>query len=180
MTENRIVIDLDKEFPKKIKTGKGRIVLCNSTSQYCRYLLEWGYKDSTEIYFYRGKTLCFTWPITIGDWAKLNPTFARDAGTTWTYANVVPDFLRGCKTEEKRISDIYKLCKLLQKVTKRKYHVDHMWPKCDGGPHWSGNLQVIPAFDNMSKHSEVNEEVKKTIQEGLEYARQCYERGEVC
>ena len=47
-----------------------------------------------------------------------------------------------------------------------------MWPLSDGGPHWSGNLQIITAEQNLSKSASVCEETKKIIQESLEYALQ--------
>ena len=94
--------------------------------------------------------------------------------------NNTPKFIRDCPVDKKRRVFTYNLSRLLTETTGIQHHVDHMWPINDGGPHWSGNLQVIPAVDNLSKNDKVDEEVKKTIQEGLEYARQCYERGEVC
>ena len=91
-----------------------------------------------------------------------------------------PEFILNCEVDKKRRVDTYQLRSLMTKVTGIEHHVDHMWPIADGGPHWSGNLQVIPAFDNLSKNASVDLEIKITIQEGLEYARQCYERKEVC
>jgi hypothetical protein len=88
--------------------------------------------------------------------------------------NAVPKFLRNCEEEKKRLQEIYKLRQLLSDATGIVYHVDHMWPLADGGPHWSGNLQVIPAQENLSKHASVDEEIKATIKEGLKYARQAY------
>jgi hypothetical protein len=88
--------------------------------------------------------------------------------------NAVPKFLRNCEEEKKRLQEIYKLRQLLSDATGIVYHVDHMWPLADGGPHWSGNLQVIPAQENLSKHAYVDEEIKATIKEGLKYARQAY------
>lgn len=82
-----------------------------------------------------------------------------------------PKFIRNCPVEKQRMVFAYKLSRLLTETTGVLHHVDHMWPISDGGPHWSGNLQVIPAVDNLSKHATVDEEIKKTIKEGLEYAR---------
>jgi len=42
-----------------------------------------------------------------------------------------------------------------------------MWPLADGGPHWSGNLQVIPAEENWSKSASVCEDTKATIIKSL-------------
>jgi len=88
--------------------------------------------------------------------------------------NAVPKFLRDCQEEKKRLQEIYKLRQVLSDATGIVYHVDHMWPLSDGGPHWSGNLQVITAQENLSKFTSVDEEIKATIKEGLEYARQAY------
>ena len=76
--------------------------------------------------------------------------------------------------EKKRLKEVYKLRQVLSDATGIVYHVDHMWPLSDGGPHWSGNLQVIPAQENLSKFTSVDEEIKATIKEGLKYARQAY------
>ena len=88
--------------------------------------------------------------------------------------NAVPKFLRNCEEEKKRLKEVYKLRQVLSDATGIVYHVDHMWPLSGGGPHWSGNLQVITAQENMSKHTSVDEEIKATIKEGLKYARQAY------
>lgn len=79
----------------------------------------------------------------------------------------VPEVLRDCPIEKLRLKSIYKLCELMSKVTGEVHHVDHMWPLSDGGPHWSGNLQVIPAKENLTKHAKVDEQIKRTIQEAL-------------
>ena len=79
----------------------------------------------------------------------------------------IPEVLKDCPVEKLRLQNIYKLCDLMSKVTGEPHHVDHMWPLSDGGPHWSGNLQVIPAKENLAKHAKVDEQVKQTIQEAL-------------
>jgi hypothetical protein len=88
--------------------------------------------------------------------------------------NAIPKFLRNCEVEKQRLRDIYRLSMLLSKATGIEHHVDHMWPISDGGPHWSGNLQVIPAKDNLSKHASVCKETKKAIRESLKIARKEY------
>jgi len=80
---------------------------------------------------------------------------------------LVPVHLRDCPHEKKRLVQIYKLRNILSEATGVQHHVDHMWPLSDGGPHWSGNLQVIPAEENMSKHASVCEETKATIIKSL-------------
>lgn len=87
-----------------------------------------------------------------------------------------PKFISDCPVDKKRRVFAYNLAKLLTETTGVEHHVDHMWPISDGGPHWSGNLQVIPAVDNLSKNATVDVEIKKTIKEGLKYARQAYKK----
>ena len=91
--------------------------------------------------------------------------------------NAIPKFLRSCQEEKKRVQEIYRLRQVLSDATGIVYHVDHMWPLSDGGPHWSGNLQIITAQENLSKSATVDEEIKVTIKEGLKYAREAYEGG---
>ena len=79
----------------------------------------------------------------------------------------VPVHLRDCPNEKQRIVQIYKLRNLLSEATGIQHHVDHMWPLADGGPHWSGNLQVIPAEENLSKNASVCEATKATVIQSL-------------
>ncbi len=79
----------------------------------------------------------------------------------------IPVHLRDCPHEKKRLVEIYKLRSILSEATGVQHHVDHMWPLSDGGPHWSGNLQVIPAEENLSKHASVCEETRATIIKSL-------------
>jgi hypothetical protein len=79
----------------------------------------------------------------------------------------IPVHLRDCPHEKKRLVEIYKLRKILSEATGVQHHVDHMWPIADGGPHWSGNLQVIPAEENMRKNASVCEDTKATIIKSL-------------
>ena len=79
----------------------------------------------------------------------------------------IPVHLRDCSHEKQRLVQIYKLRNILSEATGVQHHVDHMWPLSDGGPHWSGNLQVIPAEENMSKHASVCEDTKATIIKSL-------------
>jgi hypothetical protein len=79
----------------------------------------------------------------------------------------IPLHLRDCPQEKQRLLQTYKLRNILTEATGVQHHVDHMWPLADGGPHWSGNLQVIPAEENMSKHASVCEETKATIIKSL-------------
>lgn len=79
----------------------------------------------------------------------------------------IPVHLRECPHEKQRLVQIYKLRNIISEATGVQHHVDHMWPLADGGPHWSGNLQVIPAEENRSKHASVCEDIKATIIKSL-------------
>ncbi len=79
----------------------------------------------------------------------------------------IPSFVKHCDLESKRLKAIYTLCINISKTTGVEHHVDHMWPLADGGPHWSGNLQIIPAEENIKKRAKVDPAIKATIQEML-------------
>jgi hypothetical protein len=93
--------------------------------------------------------------------------FAASAKRRALKLKQIPVHLRDCPHEKKRLVEIYKLRIFLSEATGVQHHVDHMWPLADGGPHWSGNLQVIPAEENLSKHASVCEETKATIIKSL-------------
>lgn len=82
--------------------------------------------------------------------------------------NSVPDFVKGCSEEKRRLDNIYALSERMTKATGIMHHVDHMWPLADGGPHWSGNLQIITQKENRSKNATVIPEIKQTIQAMLD------------
>lgn len=79
----------------------------------------------------------------------------------------IPDFVRDCPQEKKRLIQIYKLRAVMSDVTGIRYEVDHMWPLDDGGPHWSGNLQIITQEENRSKSATVIPEIKQSVQDML-------------
>jgi hypothetical protein len=80
---------------------------------------------------------------------------------------LIPKHLKNCPVEKQRVLDIFKLCRLISMATGVKHHVDHMWPVSDGGPEWSGNLQIITAYENVSKGASVDLELKHNIQQSL-------------
>ena len=82
--------------------------------------------------------------------------------------DAVPDALLNCPIEKDRLDKTYKLRSLLSKATGVEYHVDHIWPLSKGGPHWSGNLQVITAKENLSKSDSFCEDTARVIQESLD------------
>jgi len=86
--------------------------------------------------------------------------------------DATPSWLIGCEVERKRLHQIYLLSDLFQKADGIPRHVDHMWPLSDGGPHWSGNLQVLTATENLKKHAKVCPILKKQIQLNLEETKQ--------
>ena len=88
--------------------------------------------------------------------------------------NQIPIQVRDCPIEKKRLYQTYKLCALFTKITGVQHHVDHMWPLSDGGPHWSGNLQIITATENLSKNATVDPSIKATIQEMLKDIKDVY------
>jgi len=89
----------------------------------------------------------------------------------------IPDVISNCPEEKERLMQIYKLRDLFTKTTGIEHHVDHIWPLSKGGPHWSGNLQIITAEENLSKSDTFCEETARVIQEALdEYC--CFRYGE--
>jgi len=99
--------------------------------------------------------------------ANKEKAFAANAKRRALKRKQIPVHLSECPHEKKRLVEIYKLRSILSKATGVEHHVDHMWPLADGGPHWSGNLQVIPAEENLSKSVSVCEETKATIIKSL-------------
>tara|TARA_R110002096_G_scaffold374166_1_gene567745 strand:+ start:67 stop:567 length:501 start_codon:yes stop_codon:yes gene_type:complete len=92
---------------------------------------------------------------------------AKNARRKALKRNQIPVHLRDCPNEKQRLVKTYKLRNILSEATGVQHHVDHMWPLADGGPHWSGNLQVIPAEENLSKSASVCEDTKSTIIKSL-------------
>ena len=88
--------------------------------------------------------------------------------------NAIPKFLRDCEIEKQRLRDTFKLRQLFSDATGIEHHVDHMWPLSKGGPHWSGNLQILTSTENLSKSDKLCKELKKNIKASLEIARKEY------
>ena len=99
--------------------------------------------------------------------ANKEKAFAANAKRRAAKRKQIPVHLRDCPHEKKRLVEIYKLRNIISEATGVQHHVDHMWPLADGGPHWSGNLQVIPAEENLSKNASVCEDTKATIIKSL-------------
>ena len=80
----------------------------------------------------------------------------------------IPIKVRDCPIEKERLRQIYKLSHMFTKATGVQHHVDHMWPLDKKGPHWSGNLQIITATENLRKNAKLNKNIKATVQEMLD------------
>ena len=89
--------------------------------------------------------------------------------------NAIPKFLRNCELERQRIRSTFKLRDLITQATGIEHHVDHMWPLSKGGPHWSGNLQILTATENLNKNAKLCKTLKKNIKASLEIARKEYD-----
>jgi len=53
--------------------------------------------------------------------------------------------------EQRRIELMYIVSKELSDISGVDYHVDHIIPLCKGGSHTLDNLQILTAYDNLSK-----------------------------
>lgn len=90
--------------------------------------------------------------------------------------NAIPPALRNCPIENKRLIDIVKLRDVVTIVTGIEHHVDHMWPLDADGPHWSGNLQIITAEENLRKGAKVDPQIKEAIKHSLEVFLKDYKK----
>ena len=88
----------------------------------------------------------------------------------------VPQWLKNCPVEKKRLNQIYLLSRIYANADGEKRHVDHMWPLSDGGPHWSGNLQILTATKNLEKGAYSCPKLKKQMKLNLKEAESEYAR----
>jgi hypothetical protein len=93
-------------------------------------------------------------------WQKLNSdkVNANQARRRAAKLQAMPRWLTA--EDKTKIVEFYKLAKKLEQETGVKYHVDHIVPLqginiC--GLHVPWNLQVIPAYDNISKSNKYND-----------------------
>ena len=130
-------------------------------------------KDYSKDYYHNNKEKC---SLLYKKYYQANKTKVIAEAAKYRALKIVqiPTHLRDCPIEKKRLYQTYKLCALFTKITGVQHHVDHMWPLSDGGPHWSGNLQIITATENMSKNSTVDPNIKATIQEMLKDIKDAY------
>jgi hypothetical protein len=115
---------------------------------------------------------------TARDWKRRNRARLRAYDTTRALKTKqqIPDFLVSCPIEEQRLISIYNLRDWFTNNTGIVHQVDHMWPICDGGPHWSGNLQILTARDNRIKYTESNTTIKQCIKDSLKEEEIRHER----
>jgi 5-methylcytosine-specific restriction endonuclease McrA len=111
------------------------------------------------------------------DWREANSEKKAEVNSRYRAKklNAIPEFLLNCELEKQRIRYIYEQRNFLNKVTGVEHHVDHIWPLSKGGPHWSGNLQILTATENLSKSDKVCKTLKKNIKASLEIARKEYD-----
>ena len=58
-----------------------------------------------------------------------------------------------------KILAFYTESAFMEELTGEKYHVDHIMPLARGGFHHQGNLQVIPARENLHKHTKITHSI---------------------
>ena len=86
----------------------------------------------------------------------------------------IPKWLRNCPVEKRRVYTVYLLSRLLAKADGIERHVDHMVPLSDGGPHWSGNLQILTKTQNLEKGAYSCPKLKKQMKLNLKEAKVLY------
>ena len=86
----------------------------------------------------------------IRSWSKANPEKAK------VYKAISGSRRRSQSKEiyDKRITSLYKRCQALRKWF--DVQVDHIVPLSKGGRHQISNLQIIYAYENARKHTNIN------------------------
>jgi len=92
----------------------------------------------------------------------------------------IPEWLKNCPIEKKRMSHPFKLAQIYEDMDGIKRNVDHMWPLIDGGPHWSGNLEVLTETENKSKWTYSCPKLKKQIKLNLKEAEILKHKETIC
>jgi len=109
-------------------------------------------------------------------WKENNPALLLQhvANRRARKKRAIPAWLRSCPVEKRRVYTVYLLSRLLAKADGIERHVDHMWPLSDGGPHWSGNLQVLTKEENLEKGAYSCPKLKKQMKLNLKEAKVLY------
>tara|TARA_R110000803_G_scaffold123454_1_gene191400 strand:- start:35 stop:544 length:510 start_codon:yes stop_codon:yes gene_type:complete len=109
----------------------------------------------------------------ITEWRKTNIALLlqHNANRRARKKRAIPAWLKNCEIEKRRVYTVYLLSRLLAKADGIQRHVDHMVPLSDGGPHWSGNLQVLTKEQNLEKGTYSCPKLKKQIKLNLKEAR---------
>jgi hypothetical protein len=110
------------------------------------------------------------------DWGKNNPALVLQhiAKRRARKKRAIPAWLKDCSIEKRRVYTVYLLSRLLAKADGIERHVDHMVPLSDGGPHWSGNLQILTKTQNLEKGSYSCPKLKKQMKLNLKEAKVLY------
>lgn len=83
---------------------------------------------------------------------NLHLVMARNAARRAKHMKRKPKWLT--KEDMEAIREIYRTSQIYQELTGEKYHVDHIYPllgELVSGLHVPGNLQILPAKENMLK-----------------------------
>jgi len=109
-------------------------------------------------------------------WKKNNPALVLQylANRRARKIRAIPKWLRNCPVEKRRVYTVYLLSRLLATADGIERHVDHMVPLSDGGPHWSGNLQILTKEKNLEKGAYSCPKLKKQIKLNLKEAKVLY------
>ena len=107
------------------------------------------------------------------EWNKNNPASVLQhiANRRARKKRAIPAWLRNCPVEKRRVYTVYLLSRIYAKADGIERHVDHMWPLSDGGPHWSGNLQILTKTQNLEKGTYSCPKLKKQMKLNLKEAR---------
>ena len=110
------------------------------------------------------------------NWRKNNPALVlqHKAKRRAMKKRAIPAWLRSCPVEKRRVYTVYLLSRLLAKADGIERHVDHMVPLSDGGPHWSGNLQILTKAQNLEKGAYSCPKLKKQMKLNLKEAKVLY------
>jgi hypothetical protein len=99
----------------------------------------------------------------LSEWKLKNPHKVRAANAK-RRAMKLDQTPKLTSDEKQLVDDLYWLAKDLQAVSGEEYHVDHIIPLAKGGLHHPDNLQVLPAYINLSKSDKI--ESLRTITHG--------------